>query len=279
MEYYIKIELNNSFPLLEALTTEMAEIGFEAFAENETTTDAFIQEGLFKRELLSELLNKYGLSKTDIIETRMEPHNWNAAWETNFEPIIIHNKVIIKAPFHQVSETYPYELIIQPKNTFGTGHHETTQLMIGLMLETEFENKSVFDYGCGTGVLGIMASKMGAAHVAGIDIDSWSADNIEENTTLNNVSTFRFMQGDLSVMSNETFDIILANINRNILLTSFATLFQLCNKQGRLLISGFYESDVRSLKEEAAKHGFEYVKHQTLNTWAAICLIKETARL
>jgi ribosomal protein L11 methyltransferase len=174
---------------------------------------------------------------------------------------------VIRAPFHQLDKTYAYELVIQPKNTFGTGHHETTQLMIRLMFQQQFENKRVFDYGCGTGVLAIMASKLKARYIYAIDIDEWCMDNVPENMKLNGADNIIFERGNLDAVKPQTFDIILANINKNILLASFEKLSTLLFTNGTLLISGFYEADLSDLKTAAALHGLFLHQHISLNDW------------
>lgn len=269
MEAYFEFNIRCNSDIREQLIAELAEEDYEGFVETDSGFSAYIIASLFKREMFEQLLQKYGLDPNAVAQSHIEQQNWNAQWEAGYEPIVIDNNVIVKAPFHQIEKEYPYELLIQPKNTFGTGHHETTQLVLRLMLQENFKDKRVFDYGCGTGVLAIMASKMEAQSVYAIDIDDWSAENIFENTQLNHVDNIEFEQGDLNIVKSQQFDIILANINKNILLFSFDQLSNLILQGGTMLISGFYESDLDDLKKAASVYGFLYHQHIVLNNWCA----------
>lgn len=269
MEAYFEFQIRCSEDVKEQLIAELAEEEYEGFVETDEGFSAYVTSSLFKREVFEQLLQKYEINPATVAQSHIEQQNWNAQWEAGYEPIVIDNNVIVKAPFHRIEKHYPYELLIQPKNTFGTGHHETTQLMLRLMLQVDLTGKRVFDYGSGTGVLAVMASKMAAASVYAIDIDDWSAENISENTELNDVRNIIFEQGDLSVVKPQKFDVILANINKNILLFSFAPLADLTEAGGTLLISGFYEGDLEDLKTGAAGAGFLFQQHITLNNWCA----------
>ena len=173
-----------------------------------------------------------------------------------------------------LDEKYKYEIIIQPKNTFGTGHHETTQLVLQMMLQTDFKNKSVFDYGCGTGVLSVFASMLEADTIFAIDIDEWSAENIIENCSLNSVTNVEFKKSDLAMMDQRNFDVVLANINKNILLGSFEKLSQMMNTNSKLIISGFYENDLDDLKTAAEKYHLNCRDHIVKNNWCAAKFVK-----
>jgi ribosomal protein L11 methyltransferase len=269
LDAYFEFQIRCDEDLREQLIAELADEDYEGFVETDSGFSAYIQSSVFRREVFEQVLVKYGIDPNAVAQSHIEQQNWNAQWEAGYEPIIIDESVIVKAPFHQIEKTYPYELLIQPKNTFGTGHHETTQLVLRLMLQENLRNKRVFDYGSGTGVLAIMASKMEAQSVYAIDIDDWSAENIFENTQLNEVDNIEFEQGDLNIVKPQQFDIILANINKNILLFSFEQLGQLTLSGGTLLISGFYESDLNDLKVSAAKAGFSVHQHIVLNNWCA----------
>jgi ribosomal protein L11 methyltransferase len=269
MEAYFEFNIRCTNDLREQLIAELADEAYEGFVETDTGFSAYIISSGFKREVLEQLLLKYGVDPNSVAQSHIDQQNWNAQWEAGYEPIIIENNVIVKAPFHQIEKEYPYELLIQPKNTFGTGHHETTQLVLRLMLQENFKDKRVFDYGSGTGVLAIMASKMDAQSIYAIDIDDWSAENIFENTQLNQVDNIEFEQGDLNSVKPQHFDIILANINKNILLFSFDQLSNLMLQGGTMIISGFYESDLDDLKKAAAVFGLQYNQHIVLNNWCA----------
>ncbi len=211
-----KIRCNTA--LRELLIAELVEIGFEGFLENEDGFEAYLEQEAYNVNDFSAIMLQYGINQSEYEEKSIAQQNWNANWESSFEPVFIDNKVVIRAPFHVIEKQYPFEVIIQPKTSFGTGHHETTQSIMELMLEVDFEDKSVFDYGCGTGVLSILASKKGAAYIFANDIDDWAFENIGENAGYNNITNINYAKGDLSVVPNKEFDIILANINKNILL-------------------------------------------------------------
>ncbi len=274
MESYFEFDITCNNDIREQLIAELAEEEYEGFVEHENGFSAYVPGNAFKREVFEQLLLKYEINPETVPQRTIAQQNWNAQWEAGYEPIIINDEVVIKAPFHQLEKSYPWELIIQPKNTFGTGHHETTQLMIRLMFQQQFNGKSVFDYGCGTGVLAIMASKLGAHDVYAIDIDEWSIDNVPENMRLNEVTNIVFEKGDLNIVKQQSFDIILANINKNILLDGFKTLGTLLKENGILLISGFYESDQHDLVNEALKYGLQFRQHITKNNWEAIQFTK-----
>ncbi len=275
MDVYLECEIKCLAEQRELMIAELAEIGFEGFMEGEEGFSAYIKSSDFVPADLEELLAAYPLAEVSIKE--IAPQNWNELWEQGYQPIIIADKVCIRAPFHTLEKEYNYDLVIQPKNTFGTGHHETTQLVVELMLHENFNNKTVFDYGCGTGVLGLMALKLGAKQVSGNDIDKWCVDNIAENKELNKLDHFTFINGDLSMIIDVApVDIILANINKNILLSSFNQLSKLIKPDGLLFISGFYETDLEDLKQGAIKFGFSYTYHLTNNSWCAATFKFET---
>ncbi len=269
MESYYEFQIDCDESLKDLIIAELAEEDFEGFVENEKGFSAFIPQSHFEQEIFDKILNHYSINPASIPQNTIEQQNWNAQWEASYTPITIGKNIIVKAPFHVIDEHFDYELIIQPKNTFGTGHHETTQLMLEMMLKSDFNEKNVFDYGCGTGVLGIFASKLGASSIYAIDIDEWSAENINENCSLNSVRNVSFEKGDLGIVTDKKFDIILANINKNILLESFSKLATLMNKNSLLLISGFYESDLKDLKLEAEKHQFIFEQNLNKNEWCA----------
>jgi ribosomal protein L11 methyltransferase len=269
MEAYFEFNIRCDDDVREQLIAELADEDYEGFIETDSGFSAYILSSFFKREVFEQVLVKYEIDPNAVAQNHIEQQNWNAQWEAGYEPIIIDDNVIVKAPFHQNEKEYPYELLIQPKNTFGTGHHETTQLMLRLMLQVNIDGKKVFDYGSGTGVLAIMASKMNADSVFAIDIDDWSTENISENTQLNGVENIVFEQGDLNIVKPQEFDVILANINKNILLFSFPQLSDLSAANGDLLISGFYESDLNDLKQAALLSGFHLQQHITQKDWCA----------
>jgi len=267
MKNYIEFTIHCLPEKMELLIAELADEGFEGFIEHENSFSAYIPVDEFNQNLFDDILFKYGVKSNDVPRSTIADKNWNEQWEAGYEPIIIDDNIAVIAPFHDLRRRFETELIIKPKNTFGTGHHETTQLMLKQMMKMDFKNKSVFDYGCGTGVLAIMASKNGASEILAIDIDQWSSDNVLENASLNNVDNIEFIQGDLSVVNAKKFDIILANINKNILLDSMRQLSQILKPSGQLLISGFYGSDLRDLEIAALSVGLKTEGSILLNNW------------
>jgi ribosomal protein L11 methyltransferase len=270
MQNFIEISIDCDPDLIEMIGAELLASGYESIIEKELGILTYIVETEWNEQELLELLTKYGIGTAAVHFKPVPNQNWNAVWEASYEPITLDKRIRIRAPFHEADSSFEHELIIQPKNTFGTGHHETTQLMLQLMLDETFSGKLIFDFGCGTGILGLMALKLGAERVTGNDIDGWCTDNINENMQLNHLQAFEFRQGDLSVIkSDERFDGILANINKNILMANFEKLTTHLKRGGFLLISGFYEQDLDDLKSAAEIKGLSFEMHRTLNKWCA----------
>jgi len=270
MEAYFEFAIICDNYTKELLIAELAELDYEGFIETDAGFSAYIPQSLHHPLRYNDLLLKYGINPNDVPHSIIEPQNWNAQWEASYEPIVVADVILVRAPFHDLQMDYAHTITIQPKNTFGTGHHETTQLVLELMLEQDFTNKQIFDYGCGTGVLGLMALKLGAGQIIGNDIDDWCIDNIAENKGLNNLDHFEFRLGTLSVIKvTEIFDGVLANINKNILLSSFSTMVKHMKPGSFLLISGFYESDLIDLKNVTEALGLQFKKHLVKNNWCA----------
>ncbi len=270
MNNYILLTINCEPEMNELLIAELGDIGFEGFLETETGFEAYLPEPEFNETACNEIFERYDIKSTQITKKTVPQQNWNALWESGFEPVLVNEKLLIRAPFHNVEKNYPYVLTIQPKTSFGTGHHETTFLMMKLMLEMEFKDKEVFDYGSGTGILAILASVLGSKKIFANDIDAWAADNIFENAALNQVKNIEFVKGDLRNVPDYKFDIILANINKNILMESFYSLSKMLNQQGSILMSGFYEKDLKDLLEASEKQGLTMIRKEELNSWCAI---------
>jgi len=258
----------------EILTAELANIGFEGFLENDQGFEAYIPTELFVEEDFNQILEKYDVKEAEIKSEIVEPQNWNKIWESSFEPVIIDDDVVIKTSFHNLGKKYDYEILIHPKTSFGTGHHETTQLIIELMKSYDFTNKSVLDYGCGTGVLSIFASMLKAENIFAFDIDDWAFENVAENCKLNGVQNVIYKKGDLSIVPDEKYHIILANINKNILRNSFEKLSKFLDINGLLLISGFFDTDLEDLNAVAENYKFKLVKHISRNNWCAASFAK-----
>jgi len=260
-------------PGSDILIALLADLGFESFTQNETNLDAYIQDELENESLVKDLNFEdftFSYTRTEIPKT-----NWNEEWEKNFSPVYVDELVCIRAHFHDKAEYVKHDIVITPKMSFGTGHHDTTWLMSKTMFSLDFKNKSVLDMGCGTGILAILAKQLGASKLLGIDIDAWSIENSIENAQINNCPEIEFKQGDANLLpKQETFDIILANINKNILKHDLPNYFLCLKKDGHLLLSGFFRTDVEELKNVAQAIGFDFIENYNRNEWAVIKLKK-----
>lgn len=268
IEYNFKI--SPIAPATEILIAELGEAGFESFVENEFGMLAYIQ----KNDWFENILEDIFILKSDEFEIAYDFHevaqtNWNEEWEKNFEPIQVDDLVSIRAPFHE-NPNLKYEIIIEPKMSFGTGHHETTHMMIQHLLELDLIDKKVLDMGCGTGILAIFAAIKGAKPIDAIDIDEWCYTNSIENIDRNNCNHIAVYQGDASLLIDKKYDVIIANINRNILLADIKIYSKCLEKGGILLLSGFYEEDLPIIDEEASKNQLKLQKTMKRNQWLSI---------
>lgn len=264
----VSFELNPVLPAREILYVELGNLEFESFEETSKGLDAYIPSKYFDKKILDKLIVlDIPNQKINIKTETIEQQNWNAVWESNFPLIHINNKCTIRAPFHN-STNVQYDVIISPQMSFGTGHHETTYLMANELFKIDIKDKTLLDMGCGTGVLAIISSKLGACKIEAIDIEEWAYRNTKENTKLNDISDIKVLKGDSSLLHNKKYDIILANINRNILLKDMKTYSNSLNINGKILFSGFYETDVPVIKEEAEENGLVFEKTETKNNWA-----------
>ena len=260
----------------DLLINELAGIGFDTFEEIELGFKAYIPSADFNQQLLDEHLEPYHqMFKFSYEVTLIPQKNWNEVWESNFEPIRIRDKVYVRATFHSQKPEFPFEIVIDPKMAFGTGHHETTSMMLDLMLDTDFSGKDVLDMGCGTGILAILASKLDARDIVAIDYDPVCYESTIENSALNHIQNIRAICGSKEVIPDEQYDIILANINRNILLDQMNRYGEVLKFGGEIYFSGFYESpDLDIIKEEAGKYGLKYISHKKTKEWVAAKFIK-----
>ena len=260
----------------DLLINALGEIGFDTFEELELGFKAYIPVDAFDEAVLIEQLSPYRELFTFSYEVTLIPQrNWNEVWESNFEPIEIGDKIYVRATFHPVKPEFPYEIVIDPKMAFGTGHHQTTSMMLALMLENEYAGKNVLDMGCGTGILAIMASKLGAARVTAIDYDPVCYDSTIENAALNNIENIIPLCGSKEVIPGEQYDTILANINRNILLDQMERYAEVLRPEGEIYFSGFYESpDLDIITDEARKYGLKYIIHKKDKDWVAAKFVK-----
>ncbi|MFD2101345.1 50S ribosomal protein L11 methyltransferase [Flagellimonas iocasae] len=268
LEYDFKV--NPLQPATDILIAELGEAGFESFVENDSGVLAYILKEEWNEGVLDDL---FILEHPDFEITwtskEIEQQNWNAEWEKNFHPITVGDRCMVRAPFHK-SIDVEYDIVIEPKMSFGTGHHETTHMMLEHILENDFEGKSVLDMGCGTGVLAILAKKRGAGSVDAIDIDEWCFLNTLENVERNNCPEIQAFQGDSSLLKGKKYDVILANINRNILLEDIP-IYALClNSNGQLFLSGFYLDDLDAISSKCKANGLEFEKKLEKNRWISV---------
>ena len=276
MAGYLKISITCLPSVQEMLIAELAEAGYDAFRQDENLLEAFIGEDRFDKEKLQTVLTRYGLQENYSSEQIAED-NWNRKWEENFDPVTIDDQVMIRASFHKPLPGIRYDIVINPKMSFGTGHHETTRLIISEQLLIDHHDKRVLDVGTGTGILSVMARKAGAKDITATDIDDWCIENCRENFALNGLENFTVLQGTIDNLTLPgEYDIIIANINKNVLLAEMAQYGKLLSAHGILLLSGFYEHDVDDLKKEALKHGLKTVKVRTQNQWAMMKLVHQS---
>lgn len=260
-------------PGVEILIAELGYVGFESFVETELGVTAYIQKDDWNDRILDtvEILNSNEF-KISYNFDEIEQVNWNAEWEQNFNPIVVDEKVTVRAPFHEVPHT-EFDIIIEPKMSFGTGHHETTHMMIQHILKNDFKGKSALDMGCGTGVLAILAEMKGAKEIDAIDIDNWCYLNSLENVERNQCHNISVYEGDVSLLTNKHYDIIIANINRNILLNDLEHYVACLNENGIVLLSGFYKDDISIIESTCNNLGLTRVETIEKNHWVALKFI------
>ncbi|MGB0186345.1 MAG: 50S ribosomal protein L11 methyltransferase [Flavobacteriaceae bacterium] len=257
-------------PGVEILIAELGYAGFESFVEHTDGVTAYIQ----KKEHHSNILDDVQLLKNDAFSIQynseeIEQVNWNAKWEENFHPIVVDHRCTVRAPFHEKTNA-EYDIVIEPKMSFGTGHHETTHMMIQYILDTDFTEKSVLDMGCGTGVLAILAEKRGAARIDAIDIDEWCFVNSLENCERNSCQKINVLKGDVQLLKDKSYDVIIANINRNILVHDIPQYVSCLNPKGLLFLSGFYKQDIPLIQEVCVQHELGLDAQISKNDWVAL---------
>ncbi|AFL79931.1 ribosomal protein L11 methylase [Aequorivita sublithincola DSM 14238] len=256
-------------PGTEILIAELGYAGFESFVETEVGVTAYIQKDEWNETILEDvnILDSEEF-KIKYTSSEIEQVNWNEEWEKNFDPIEVDGKCTVRAPFHP-KRNFEYEIVIEPKMSFGTGHHETTFMMLQFILENDFEGKTVLDIGCGTAVLAILAEMRGASKLDAIDIDDWCVENSLENIQRNNCEDISVFLGDASLLSGRKYNVIIANINRNILLNDMETYRNSLNDGGELYLSGFYIEDLPTITETCNNLGFTFVENKEKNRWVA----------
>ncbi|WP_321480755.1 50S ribosomal protein L11 methyltransferase [uncultured Bacteroides sp.] len=262
----------------DVLSAVLGDAGFDSFIESDSGLTAYIQQVAFDEKTLKKAIKEFPIEKTEISYSwkEAEDKNWNEEWEKNFfQPIIIGNKCAIHSTFHKDIPKTEYDIIINPQMAFGTGHHETTSLIISELLEADLQGKSLLDMGCGTSILAILAQMRGAYPITAIDIDSWCVSNSKENIVLNHAIGIEVELGDASVLEKKgPFDIIIANINRNILLHDMPAYVARMNPNAELYMSGFYIEDISMIKDKAQSLGLKFIDSKEKNRWASIKLLK-----
>jgi len=255
----------------DLLISDLADTGFDTFEDSENGFTAFVIKENFNEQDLIGLLANYAEDFTaEYILEDVADENWNAEWEKNFNPLIIDDVCYVRATFHEPQPSYPYEIVIDPKMAFGTGHHQTTTMVMQYILAADVKDKDILDMGCGTGILAILAAKLGAKTLMAIDYDDICYESTLENAALNNVENLEALCGSKEVIPDEDYDIILANINRNILLDQIGRYAEVLKAEGKIFFSGFYlDPDLSMITAECAKYGIKYVDHKQNGDWVA----------
>ena len=276
MNYYACSFTNPENENLKDMFMELlGSIGFDSFMDTDEGFEAYCQEPALNEEELNDIMQMEQFANVKLLKKELIPdQDWNATWEASYEPVIINEFCRIRAPFHKVEGSYKYDLIIEPKMSFGTAHHETTSQIIELMLQSDFSGLNLLDMGSGTGVLAILAKKLGSATTVAIDNDEWAYRNALDNIRLNDENDIVVELGDASSLNDRQFDVILANINRNILLRDMKEYVKCLVNGGKIFFSGFYEEDLVLITKEAERLGLTYSNHVTKNNWTAAVFVK-----
>lgn len=275
MENYLQVTINAEIEQQEVLIAMLLGLQYDSFAQYEGYIDAYVLTSQYDEQALIEVLQQLHLEGFQVEE--MEQKNWNEEWEKNFDPMVVEDRCYVRASFHPERTDLPLEVVINPKMSFGTGHHATTYMMMHWLLDTDVVNKSVIDAGCGTGILSILAEKLKAKSVIAFDIEDWAFENLNENCNLNGCSRIETGQGTISqiVSSGVQVDILLANINKNVLLDEMAIYSQHLISGGLLFLSGFYEEDETDIVASATKAGFEVTGRKVRQKWMSLRLVKK----
>ncbi|MEM9052027.1 MAG: 50S ribosomal protein L11 methyltransferase [Bacteroidota bacterium] len=261
-------------PTAEILVTLLAELEFESFVSTENGVEAYVPANADSETEVKNLLIKME-GEIDYHREEIQDQNWNAQWEADYEPVCVKDKFRVRAPFHKVDPAFEHDILIQPQMSFGTGHHETTWLMLDELHDLNLSGKAVLDAGSGTGVLAIAARRLGAERILAYDIEDWAYENTLENIALNNVE-IEVLKGDVSVIGESTFGVILANINKNVLKNDMSAFAQALLSEGHLVLSGFFKTDVEELTTAAGNYGLEIAAVKSKNDWALLNLRKHS---
>ena len=269
IELNCKIE-HNSEEARDILVAELSYLGYETFQESEFGISAYISKDQYEEKVYEEIycVKNMIFGKVQFDHVLFKEKNWNEYWEKNFQPVIIDDKLLIKAPFHEIQEKYEYVIVLEPKMSFGTGHHPTTRVMLSAMIEMDLSEKDILDIGCGTGILSIFAGLKSANRIIGIDNNDWAYRNALENIQLNNVPDVTINEGDIhSVELNQKYDVILANINRNVILQEMSSFLNFLKPGGSILFSGILKENFPEVHEEAMKNNLLLIERQEFKDW------------
>lgn len=273
----LNLQLNPLELFGEMLTYQLGEVGFEMFEDTPQGFKAYIQTANFNNDAVLEIIEGIKELNCEVTYSIQDIpwQNWNAEWEKNYQPEIIGNKIYVRAEFHEANPSYPHEIIVQPRMAFGTGHHPTTSQVMEAMLDIDFKNKSLLDMGCGTGILAILGMQLGASSAYAIDYDPNSVDNSIENAQRNGYPQIEVALGSSELLEGKSYDIILANINRNIILNDLDKYAASLNAGGLLITSGYYTSDLSVIKNKAAEYHIDYLQHTSQNDWCCATFKKQ----
>jgi ribosomal protein L11 methyltransferase len=259
----------------DMLTTMLGDLGFDSFMDDDMTLKAYCNEDQRDDQAVEELLRMEVFHGVKLLNVEAMPDkDWNELWEASYQPVVVNERCRVRAPFHEPDPNFEFDLVIEPKMSFGTANHETTAQIITLMLETDFKGKDVLDMGSGTAVLAILAKRLGAAKTLAIDNDEWAYRNAFTNCELNGINDIEIVLGDAHAIGDAKYDVVLANINRNILLRDMHYYVEAMKPQAHIFFSGFYTEDLDSIKEEAQRLGLRYERHLSRNNWVAAEFVK-----
>jgi ribosomal protein L11 methyltransferase len=272
----LTLEIEPISPFSDIIMSDLGDVGFESFVDTDTGLKAYIPKLDFDENAVKRVIdNVENCSVTYAVE-EMPDENWNAVWESTHEPVLVEDFCWVYAPFHSINTEVKYNILIEPKMSFGTAHHSTTYMMLSFLRDEELEGRKVLDMGSGTGVLAILAKMKGAAETDAIDNDEWAYRNALENVEANGCTGINVLLGDAQLLNEKGFyDVVIANINRNILLRDMHAYIEHLNTGGILLLSGFYEHDIPSIRQEAEKNGMAFESFRERNEWVACKFVKK----
>ena len=272
---FILLDVQCSEDVGDMLKAELSELAFDAFMDTQEGFEASIEAEKFDEVVVDEIFGYYAALGTLSYRTKeVAKQNWNKLWESNYDMVVVSDECLIRADFHKPEKKYKYELLITPKMSFGTGHHATTKLMLLNQMETDHQQKNVFEAGSGTGVLSIMALKLGATKVDACEIEDWSVENTLENAELNGVYVNCKLGTATSFTGKQLYDIVLANINRNVILEEIATYYHLLQQKGTVILSGFHAEDIPLIVNKAATLRLKFTKCKAQENWASLVFEK-----